>query len=197
MGYTAIENKEVWLSLAGGSQAAFRQIYDHYQSQVYKGALHVLKDHFMAEELVQDVFVTLWEKREMLVTIDNPSAFLYTVAKNKTLNLLKLKAKIVVTDEDIATLNIVTARDVTAERIIDKDNQRIFQYILNLLTPNERQVFSLAKMEDKSYQEIAELLEVSELTVKTQMASSLRKIRKYLEKTSFLMFWTIVVYILV
>ncbi len=127
----------------------------------------------------------------MLLTINNHTAFLYTISKNKTLNLLKVKAKIMIIEKNVSTLNIISTRDATAERVIDKDNQRVFQYILNLLTPNERHVFSLAKIEDKSYREIAALLEVSELTIKTQMASSLRKIRMYLEKTPFLMFFTI------
>jgi RNA polymerase sigma factor (sigma-70 family) len=78
--------------LAGGSEHAFTLIFDRYQAKVYRAAYKILKSRPLAEEIVQEVFLKVWARRIAFPEIRSLEAFLYTSARNLTIDYLITKA---------------------------------------------------------------------------------------------------------
>ncbi len=177
MALSTHRNTEDWLLLASGDDAAFKRLYNHYNSAIYTIAIKILKDAFLAEEIVQDVFVALWEVRARIGEWDRPEGVLYTMAKNRTLNCLKIKARQALHTIEKTHLEQAGTDDAAARRILDYENALLFQRLLNSLSNQEKKVFLLSRVEGYSYKEIASLLNVSDQTIKSQITAALRKIR--------------------
>src|SRR5258707_13995946 len=89
-----MENDPILLAqVANGDQAAFRQIYAHFFKRLYHFAYAMVKTRESAEEIVEDVFVRVWQQREGVLAIRNLRVYLYTAIKNSALNYLSLKAR--------------------------------------------------------------------------------------------------------
>jgi len=166
--------------LAQGNEYAFTRLFDHYRGRIFGVALKFLKSRVLAEEIVQEVFLKVWMKREDLAKTDNFEGYLFTMARNQVFDGIKLIAK-------EATTKIELARGVqqvsgTDHPLIEKQYQELLLKAVDLLPPQQKQVFNLAKIEGLSHQAIAEQLHISRLTVKTHMAKALQSIRQNLER---------------
>lgn len=145
----------------------------HYQTACLI-AIKYLKDHQLAEDLVQDVFIALWEKKENLRIQTNLRNYFFTAIKNHSINLVQ-RNKSVTTS--LSGLFI----DLPEEEIADAFGQeelavRVYKAIQEL--PQGCQaVFRLAYEQNYSYQEIADTLEISKNTVKTQMGIAYKQLR--------------------
>src|ERR1700748_1337736 len=81
--------EHTWQMLAGGSEHAFTRIFDHYRGKVYSIAWHFLKSPVLAEEIVQDVFMKIWLKRQDLGELQSPENYLFILTRNLILDRLK------------------------------------------------------------------------------------------------------------
>ena len=162
-----------------GSEYAFTQIFDHYRGPVFGTALKYLKSEQQAEEIVQDIFLKVWTKRVEMREVKNFSAFLFTMARNAIIDRLRKMAKERVAQEVLSKQkNFVEDADY---KLRDGEYQELLEQAISNLTPKQKEVFILAKMEGCSYREIAEKLDISVFTVKVHMTKSLQSIREYLQ----------------
>ncbi|HRQ51004.1 MAG TPA: sigma-70 family RNA polymerase sigma factor, partial [Agriterribacter sp.] len=93
MEQTCLNNeKELLLRVAEGDEVAFRALYNHYRKKIYTLGLLLSKSDIQAQELVQDVFLKIWEKREQLREIAYFNAWLRTIARNTAINYLRARA---------------------------------------------------------------------------------------------------------
>ena len=162
-----------------GNLVAFEQLFNDYYNYLCYVALEFVKEKQTAEEIVSDVFFALWEKRESIKINSSISAYLIRAVKNKCINHgLHSKAE-------------ERFKQTIAERIIQSSS--VDEYPMGNLLTNEltglikqsidslpeqcRQVFLLSRDEELRYEEIAERLNVSINTVKTQMKIALSKLR--------------------
>ncbi len=173
------EEKKVLQLLATGSEYAFAQLFDYYQGKVYGTALKFLKSHELAEEVVQDVFLKIWLKREEMASVERFDAYLFITARNIIFNRIKKAAYEVSVQKEIAR-NFSEIDDHTENLLRDRQYQKILQEAVNLLPPQQKQVYHLAKVEGLTHEAIAERMQISRLTVKTHMAKALQAIRIYL-----------------
>jgi RNA polymerase sigma-70 factor (family 1) len=167
--------------IASGSKDAFEEIYHRYHRQLYHLAIKYLKSKDLAEDAVQDVFVTLWQKKERLSPIKSVQAFLYTCLKNHILNMIrnhkkKMLSEIELLDEDYVAPNS------TWEEINFADCMQIVNEGLLELSDRKRKVFELKVFEGLSNSEIAEKLHISVNTVKVHYYQSSQFIKAYLNK---------------
>lgn len=180
MGITPINDGGIWELLSEGDEMAFTHIYGHYAPQVYTSVCRILKDSMLAEELVQDVFLKLWQQRLQLMSIANPTAYLYTLAKNMTVDRLRSKAYNITrqsTELDAAMQELADYQQDGFGKLVAKEKIHEWNKVLSCLTAQQRQIFQLAKMEGMSYKEIAAQLSISELTVKKHMVLLMKRIK--------------------
>ncbi|MDR3261124.1 MAG: RNA polymerase sigma-70 factor [Tannerella sp.] len=160
---------------------AFKRLYDTNVSSLVRFARrYTLSD--MAEDIVQDVFMELWESN---TDVDEASSrsFLFTAVKNRCINLLKHEQVKMLYIHNIQIENQLLELDyfdsIEKQMIETEDLQRIYKQI-DLLPDKCRQIFKLAYFEDKKNAEIAELLHLSVRTVEHQIYLGLKALRRKL-----------------
>lgn len=174
------DEKEVLEQLGQGNEYAFTQLFDHYSGKILNTALRFLKSRELAEEVVQEVFLKVWMKRADVARTGNFEGYLFTMARNQVFDGIKLIAKETTTKNEFA--RTVQQIDGTDHPLIEKQYQQLLLEAVDLLPPQQKQVFNLAKIEGLSHQAIAEQLHISRLTVKTHMAKALQNIRLSLQR---------------
>jgi RNA polymerase sigma-70 factor (family 1) len=172
--------EELLRLLKGGSEFAFAQIFDRYRPQVYRTARRFLKSTELAEEIVQEVFLKLWLKREVIGEIERLDAFLYTMSRNLTFDALRKLSTEMVAKKDIS-LGAEQSEDIADHALQETQYSELLQQAVSLLPPQQKQVFHLAKVEGLSHEAIAQQMNISRLTVKAHMAKALQSIRNHLQ----------------
>ncbi|SMC66376.1 RNA polymerase sigma-70 factor [Pedobacter nyackensis] len=173
-----IDEKAVLLLVSAGSAKAFSQLFHHYSPKVFQYALKIVKSDTLAEEIVQEVFVKIWNLEEQLVAIENLDAYLRVLTRNHTLKVLRRIALEVKTNRMMVHTYQEDHND-TEEYIIFKDSEKILNQAIEKLPAQQRMVYSLCHQEGLKYEEVAERLNISKLTVKTHMQHALRFLRNY------------------
>lgn len=170
------EEEKMLSLLANGSEYAFQLTYNKHHNHIYKVAMRYLKSPILAQEVVQDVFMQLWSKREQINCEMPIEAWLFTVAKNNILNRLK---KLANEWKALDYLKNKSERedDSLQEKLIDTDCRNVINNALQTLSGMQLRVYKLAREENLSYLQIAEHLNISPLTVKTHMSRALCQIR--------------------
>lgn len=167
-------------------EVLFRQLYSSVCKTIYK----IVLDRDVAEDITQDAFVVLWEKRaEVTVSV---KSYLYRAAINKAFNHLEKSKRWVRSPEDGEGWHDFTPIDnTTEETIILGETQKKVEEALNSLPPACRTVFLMSRMDEMSYKEIAEVLQISIKTVENQMSKALRILRERLGPLAvvFLLYW--------
>jgi len=179
------QEKAAIISLKSGDFESFDQLFNKYGKRLYGFAIGYLKSHEDAEELVQDIFVKVWENRSELDENQSFNSYLFTIAKNTILNHFRKKAhqqsyieyikqhtKLIhtKTEEDI----IFSDLDVQAKKIIDK------------LPSRRREIFLLSREQGYNNEEIAQRLNISKKTVENQITHALKFIREQLGKKNLI-----------
>ncbi|MFO7616591.1 MAG: RNA polymerase sigma-70 factor [Bacteroidales bacterium] len=168
--------------LSKGNISAFNSLYREYSGRLYRFALGYLKSAEEAEELVQEVFTIIWEKRSTLKEELSFKSFLFTIAFNiirkhfRTRGHLEGYFRSRPTDENYAPV----AEEVNYASLLDYINSLVEQ-----MPDRRRQVFRRSRMDGRSIQEIAEELNISHKTVENHLSDALRFVRSHLNRENF------------
>ena len=154
----------------------FEELYKQFQPSLLNFAIYLTGSRPDALEIVNDVFLNVWDKRENLDLDDSLKGYLFSSVKNRTINFHKKKRLKVVQD-----LPNDRVSDFSADRgLLEKEQSQIMLDILESLPPKCRQVFVMSRIDCLSYKEIAELMDISVKTVEGQMSKALKVFRKKL-----------------
>lgn len=175
------------LRLRNDDHEAFSVIYDIYKLQLTANLLRLLRSADLAEEVIQDTFVSLWENRNQ-INISKPlKPYLYTIAANKTRNVFrkaasdtKLKGKLLSFFDE--------SYNPILDNIFKKEYALHLENLLGKLTAQQQMVYRLCKLEKKSYQEVSEILGISEGTVNVHIREANKKLKALLTENSDLIF---------
>lgn len=179
-----MQEKSIVKQLNEGSSEAFTMLYKRYSSQAFSLAYKYLGNTSLAEDVVQNLFLCIWNIREQ-IDPDKPfNHFLFTILKNDILNVLRNgRNSLVALDECLEVLYYIeNPEDDTAE--LDEQQIIIFKKALEQLSPQRRKIFSLKIYDRLSNQEIAEKLNLSVNTIKFQYSQSLKILRKYASEST-------------
>ena len=174
--------------LKDGNVLAFEQIFDLYQSKLFHFAKLTLSNDSDAEEIVQEVFLKIWVRREQIDTSKSFKSYLYTITKNEIHDHLRkvLQQKKYV-DQTIHELSI---GDNDVEKIVNfRETDQVIKELINCLPQKRRKVFELSRLQGKTYSQIAREMNISENTVDTQMRKALHFLREGLVKLATCMFF--------
>lgn len=171
--------------LQAGDVKAFSSIFRCYYEPLCFFAERYLRDIQAAESIVQDVFVRLWESRDQLTIQSSLKSFLYASVRNACLNQIKHDDFSTSLDDESDRPDSPAARpDIQAE---SSELAEALERAMNTLAPRCRQIFAMAKFDGMSYKEIAEVLNISINTVKTQLQRALKILSKSLQHFQFLL----------
>jgi len=172
------EERELLRRIAKGDEFAFQTVYHAYRDRIYATSRKLLHSTVLAEEIVQDVFLTCWLKRESLPEIEFFSSWLIGIARHRSFAAFNAIAKqgLTATEEDIAWI----ADDRTNQELLGKDMQAMVEEAVRRLSPRQAQVFRLSKEQGYTREEIATLMSISPETVKAYLADAVRWVRAYL-----------------
>jgi RNA polymerase sigma-70 factor, ECF subfamily len=152
---------------------AFDIIYKKYSRRLYGFVFRYIKQEADTEEVVQEVFMKIWQSHENINIYSSFESFLFTIAHNATVNLLKKRATEQKYVEHVKSLQrIEETYELTDEIQYNELNQK-FQDLLNELTPRQKEIFQLSREEGLSNEEIAKKLGISVQTVKNHLVTTL------------------------
>ena len=161
-----------------GDQGAFDSVFlEHYASLV-RCADSMLRRRDVAEEIVQDVMLALWQRRDTLVVDDSLRAYLFRATRNRALNHLRHAAT-----ERRAEPELMSAEPPSAPApatLVDEEIEVALRFAIRALPPRCREVFELSRVHELRYTEIAATLGISVKTVEAQMGKALRVLRERL-----------------
>lgn len=176
-------NRELLLLIKKDDQLAFYHLYERYSKRIYGFVLKYLKVEKDAEEIVQEVFIKIWEKRKTINTYSSFESFLFTVAYNATISLLRKR----VTENKYLThlksiQKIIEAPELTNELYFNELNQQI-ESLLNKLSPRQREVFELSRKEGLSHEQIAIKLNITVNTVKKHISNTISFLKSHVDNS--------------
>ena len=180
-------DKKYIIGLQKGSYSDFNKLYDLYADRLYGFAYNLTHSSEMAEEIVQEVFLKIWQMREHLSPEYSFRSFLFTIAKNKFLNDLRNRLTLLSYDEYITQLDDATERgenSTESEFNFNEVNEQDLQS-KDKLSKRQKMIFEMSKEEGLSNQEIALKLGISEQSVRNQLSSALKVLREELIRIGF------------
>lgn len=153
-------------------QKAFLEIYDRYKNELATHLVRLLRSYELAEEVLQDVFMMLWEKRHDMDASKSVPAYLYRSAINKTKNVFrKIANDNRLREEFLMNVSVANSNSVE-EWIENKEIQQLLQTLLDRLPPQQKKVYMLCKLDGLSYKEVSEQLKISIATVNSHIRNA-------------------------
>jgi RNA polymerase sigma-70 factor (family 1) len=172
---------DLLIKLREGDEPAFIQIYNQYRSKIYTYAYQLCKSSDTAEEIVQEVFIKIWQKREQLNLELSFNAYIKKITLNHVLNHLKKVAREKALQEQVF-LMIETSSNRTEDHMLEKELRQIYDEAIARLPQQKKIIYHLCRVEELSHDEVALKLNISKNTVKNHMVEASRSIRDYVSK---------------
>ena len=167
--------------LLEGDESAFCELYALYKDRLMWFSLKFLKSRDMAEDVFQDAFASIWQNRRFL----NPNVpfgpYVYTIVKNRILNLLAGLDRELELRDKIRSASLDSTNE-TEDSVLDTDLNALLDKALETLTPQQKRVFDMSRKDMKSHTEIADSLGISVYTVQQHISTALKVIRAFLAK---------------
>jgi RNA polymerase sigma-70 factor (family 1) len=158
--------------------ATFESIYNRYWEEVFLSALKRVQDEDVAKEITQELFIHLWEKRETLKVSESLSAYLHGAVKYRVINYFRSAITRTRYHDHLHKLLGEQVANETDSHYSIKEILSKLDRILDQMPERMRLIFSMSRFEQKSISEIAGELDISGQTVKNQLTSALKIIRK-------------------
>jgi RNA polymerase sigma-70 factor (family 1) len=174
--------------VARHDEKAFKALFEAYQTRLYHYIIAIVKSKETAEEMVIDVFLKIWQQREMLEGVERFDALLFRIAFNRSIDFLRRAArdpKI----KDVLWQDIqVSGGAAPDEPVLVKECEVKLREAIGLLSPRRQLIFRMSREKNFSHSDIAEKLQLSKYTVSNHISESLRFIRAYLAHFLTLLF---------
>lgn len=177
-----MDEKDLLKRISQGDEAAFTEIFHYYGRRIWLFVTQKTKSETIADEIVQEVFLKLWQKKDTVTEIDNFSSFVYTIATNKTYDYFRKVARDSRKLEGLwRQLQEVAACNTVEETIDFHESMEIINEAIDQLPPQRKKIYLLNRMEGLSYEEIARELDISKNTVSNQLVEATKFIRAYIK----------------
>jgi RNA polymerase sigma-70 factor (family 1) len=176
--------------LAAGDEQAFRAIFDHYKAPFHAAAFKMTRSAHIAEEIVQEVFVTIWLKRRLIGDANHPENYIFTILHNciythfrKLASERQMKSQLKKEQDE--------GEELIESLLLEKENKAILENVISQMPPQQRLVYKLAKQEGWSREEIAQGLNISPNTVRNHLAAAVQFLRSYFKKGASVIIWAV------
>ncbi len=172
-------DKDLVFRLHDDDIGAFDMLYQKYHQAIYRNIFKLTKDDDIARDILQDIFVALWEKRADINPDQSVSGWLFVLSFNKSISYLRKKVR------ETAIVNTMpfaeTETDNGDVQLMD-EQYYLLQQAINQLSPQRKKVFTLCKLEGKTYEEAAEKLNLSKHTVKEYLGHAVVAVKNHIKE---------------
>lgn len=174
--------------MAEGDERAFQALFDDYKERFYAAAFKLIHSADQTEEVVQEVFVTIWVKRELIALSEKPESYLFTILQNsiyahfrKIVQERRHRLKISGEDEVI--------EDSVEAWLIEKEKRSVLEEVISKLPSQQKIIYQLSKQHGMSREEIAKQLNISPNTVRNHLAAAVAFLRSWLQTNESALGW--------
>lgn len=175
--YQQNRDKQLLSGLRKGDENAFEAFYERYWKEVFDQAFVRVRQHDVAENITQDIFVAIWDNRENL-KIDNVPGYLYTAVRNRVLNWFEKEKRYVPIAELLSEVR--ASSDFSDIPLLEKELVRVCEALINSLSPSQQKIYRMRFEEELSTAEIADQLGMNRKTVQNQLSLALAQLRSSL-----------------
>ena len=160
--------------LQEGNQQAFDTLYWKYHQALYSNILKLVRDTAAAEDILQDTFITFWQKRNLIDPEKSVSGWLFVISYNKSVNWKKRK--------------LLEAKNQNMAAVLQQEDEseetyaaqlQLLEHVLKQLSPQKRRVLELCKLQGKTYRQTAVEMNISSHTVKEYLSSAITSVKNY------------------
>lgn len=170
---------ELLRKMKRGDEAAFCALYDRYHAALYRNVIRLVQTSAEAQDIVQEVFISLWENRATLDVSRPVNGWLFTLSYHRAVNHLRKKLH----HRDKAQLVAdLTQESADVDWQLLESRWRLMEEALRHLSPQKRRVFELCKLEGKSYEKAAGELGISRHTVGEYLQDAMAFVREYVRR---------------
>lgn len=170
---------ELIIAIKIGKKEAFEELYNGYFQRVYFFALKICKSKEIAEEVTQDTFITIWDKRNSLDTSLSVDGLIYKIARDFSFKQLRKIARIYSIEESLKNL-LTNLDNSTEDEITYRECLKNIETVMEKLPQKRKEIFQRRIMEQQSIKMISENMGISENTTKTQLLKATRFVREQL-----------------
>lgn len=157
--------------LQQGDERAFTLLYDQYSKPIYRNILRLVKDQEIAQELLQDLFLKVWERRAAIKLEGSFKSFLYKVSENLVYKHFRKIAQDSRLVEKLIASSVHYETNVE-DSIVSRETSELLQKAIDNLSPQRKQIYMLCKLEGKSHEEVSRELGISTSTVNNQIVKA-------------------------
>jgi RNA polymerase sigma-70 factor (ECF subfamily) len=164
---------------------AFGELFRRYDKRIYPFVLKMIRTTALAEEITHEIFIKIWQHRANLDQVDNPEAYIFTIAARHTLDQIRRQLN---ESRMLQRLFIVRqeAHNDTDETLLLRDRAALIQQAVDQLSPQQKAVYMLSRQEGMNYEQIGRQLNISPNTVRNHLVKALRTIRSYMDEKDLL-----------
>jgi RNA polymerase sigma-70 factor (family 1) len=171
----SFNGNELIIRVVQGDEIAFGQLFREYKNKLYSFIFHLSGSATIAEDVLQDVFLKIWRDRDQLTGIDNFNAYLYRMAQNTAINVLRRQSREALLLNEVQRL---APEGVQGDELLEV--QTALHQAINNLPPQQRKVYQLGQEQGLTYEQIAGSLGISTSTVRNHMVQALKAIREFI-----------------
>ena len=173
-----LQDVELRLRLQNGDEEAFAILFDRYKDKLYGFLVGITRSEDKANDLVQDLFLKVWQNREMLADVENFNAYLYSIAKNLAFDNFRRFSKETLILEQLSQSGEAVVDPTPADILMQKELAERIAAAVKKLPPQQQKIYVLRKENGLKHEEIAQLLDLSVSTIKNHMKRALGNLRK-------------------
>jgi len=163
---------------------SFQIVFNTYYNSLCNYAYGFLQDEDASEDIVQEVFTRIWERRQDLIGTEEVRYYLFTAVRNNCISQMRKDKKRDIIDWDDGSVWYTQDKEDSV-----KDYRALIQKAIEGLPPRCREVFLLSRLSNMTYKEIAGSLDISEKTVENQMGKALKLMRTFLKERGMYLVW--------
>lgn len=168
--------QEIFRSIQSDNREAFNRLFREKYASLVSFAKNYLFDTGKAEEVISDVFLAIWVKRDMLHTVENPETYLFVAVKNRCLNALRVTSKTVSMDEYYE--KDTGGSENPLSEMEQKELSQKLHAVINALPAQQRLIFKMIKENGLTAKQTADILQLSPRTVETHIYKAIKQLEK-------------------
>jgi len=169
--------------LKKGDMVAFDATYNKYCHKLHEFVFMYLKQEEDAEEIVQEVFIKIWESKSKIDTYASFESFLFTIAYNATMSLLRKRVSEAKSRKYLKSQQQIGTAEQAIDEIQFKELNHKVESLLKQLTPRQKEIYRLSREEGLTHKEISQKLNISESTVNNHLVTTLKYLKSHIDSS--------------